>query len=61
MHILYIEIMVFTKFINTENRLVAARGGGSVARWVKGVRRHKLSVIKISHRNVKEGREFLNV
>ena len=33
------------KLIDTENRLVAARNGGWV-KCVKGVQRHKLSVIK---------------
>jgi len=35
-----------TQFINTENRLVVARGGryGGWAKWMKGDKRYKLPV-----------------
>ena len=37
-----------TKLIDTENRLMVARGRGVGARakWVKGVKRYKLPIIK---------------
>ena len=34
------------KLIDTENRLVVARGGGLQMKWVKVVKRYKLPVIK---------------
>lgn len=38
--------IVLKKFIDTEDRLVVARGGGGAAKWVKVVKSCKLPVIK---------------
>lgn len=36
-----------TKLIDTENRMVVARGGGvGWAKWAKGIKRYKLPLIK---------------